>query len=314
MEPLPETRGLERVPQSRPRPRGAPRQAGQGDKPNRPRDRGSVRGACERAAHLHAGGLRPRDRGAGRVSVSRRRSLRRGRSGSRGRDCLSGRRSTRRGALEPVLAGNICSGVASTLSLPLHEDGRLVGGVNMYASTVQAFAGRIEQLAMLVGAAPTTAVSNADLSFSSRIEAAEAPQQMRDRAIIETAVGWVAGVKGIDVEAAAHADRRGSACGDPRGPGRAGACLDLHPARGLNGPTPQRGVGRQTSDHRVFDRRRGEATRAKVGHTSRRGRCIQVGVGRYPNDPAGGRRRLSHCPATNQWAPRDHAGRTRRRG
>jgi len=34
-------------------------------------------------------------------------------------------------------------GVASTLSLPLHEEGRLVGGVNMYASTVQAFAGRI---------------------------------------------------------------------------------------------------------------------------------------------------------------------------
>ena len=95
-------------------------------------------------------------------------------------------------------------GVASTLSLPLHEDGRLVGGVNMYASTVQAFVGRIEQLAILVGAAPTTAVSNADLSFSTRIEAAEAPQRMRDRAIIETAVGWIAGVKGIDVEAAAH--------------------------------------------------------------------------------------------------------------
>jgi GAF domain-containing protein len=96
-------------------------------------------------------------------------------------------------------------GVASTLSLPLlHEDGRLVGGVNMYASTVQAFVGRIEQLAILVGAAPTTAVSNADLSFSTRVEAAAAPQRMRDRAIIETAVGWIAGVKGIDVEAAAH--------------------------------------------------------------------------------------------------------------
>ena len=95
-------------------------------------------------------------------------------------------------------------GVASTLSLPLHEDGRLLGGVNLYASTVQAFVGRIDQLSMLVGAAPTAAVSNADLSFSTRIEAAAAPHRMRDRAIIETAVGWIAADKGIDLEAAAH--------------------------------------------------------------------------------------------------------------
>ena len=95
-------------------------------------------------------------------------------------------------------------GVASTLSLPLHEEGRLVGGVNMYASTVQAFVGRIEQLAILVGAAPAAAVSNADLSFATRIEAAAAPQRIRDRAIIETAVGWIAGYQGIDLEAAAH--------------------------------------------------------------------------------------------------------------
>jgi transcriptional regulator with GAF, ATPase, and Fis domain len=93
-------------------------------------------------------------------------------------------------------------GVASTLSLPLHEGEHLIGGVNMYASTAEAFAGRIDQLAMIVGAAPITAVSNADLSFSTRLEAAATPQRMRDRAIIETAVGWVASERGIDVEAA----------------------------------------------------------------------------------------------------------------
>ena len=95
-------------------------------------------------------------------------------------------------------------GVASTLSLPLHDGGHLIGGVNMYASTAHAFAGRIEQLARIVGAAPITAVSNADLSFSTRLEAAATPQRMRDKAIIETAVGWVAGEQGIDVETASH--------------------------------------------------------------------------------------------------------------
>jgi GAF domain-containing protein len=93
-------------------------------------------------------------------------------------------------------------GVASTLSLPLHHEGQLIGGLNLYASTANAFAGRIEQLATLVSAAPTAAVSNADLSFSTRLEAIATPQRMRDRAIIDTALGWVAADRGIDVEAA----------------------------------------------------------------------------------------------------------------
>jgi len=93
-------------------------------------------------------------------------------------------------------------GVASTLSLPLREGGHLVGGLNLYASTAQAFVGRIDQLAFLVGAVPATAVSNADLSFSTRLEAAAAPERLRDKAITETAVGWIAGDKGISIEAA----------------------------------------------------------------------------------------------------------------
>jgi transcriptional regulator with GAF, ATPase, and Fis domain len=95
-------------------------------------------------------------------------------------------------------------GVASTLSLPLHQGEHLIGGVNMYAATAEAFAGRIDQLAMIVGAAPITAVTNADLSFSTRLEAAATPQRMRDKAIIETAVGWVAGERGIDVDTASR--------------------------------------------------------------------------------------------------------------
>ena len=93
-------------------------------------------------------------------------------------------------------------GVASTLSLPLYDGGEVVGSVNLYASTARAFAGHVEQLAALVGAAPTEAVTNADLSFSTRLEAAQAPKRLQEQRIIETAIGLIAGDKGIDVEAA----------------------------------------------------------------------------------------------------------------
>ena len=200
-------------------------------------------------------------------------------------------------------------GVASTLSLPLHEEGRSVAGFDKSWAAEQAFAGRIEQLAMLVGAAPTTAVSNADLSFSLRIEAAAAPRQMRDRAIIETAVGWVAGVKGIDVEAAAHECVRGGACGDPRGPGRAGACLGLHAARGLNGHTRRERCRQTVDDHLVLDRRRGEATRARSRHTCAAWAMHPSRVGRHPDDPAGRRCRafaFLQRPAGPSRSPSTH--------
>ena len=107
-------------------------------------------------------------------------------------------------------------GVASTLSLPLYGDGSVIGSVNLYASTRDAFSGRIEQIALVVGALPSEGVMNADLSFTTRQEAAAAPQRLRDRHIIETAVGLVAGDKDIDlrrareelVEAAARAGVR----------------------------------------------------------------------------------------------------------
>ncbi len=99
-------------------------------------------------------------------------------------------------------AATAAQGVASTLSLPVHENGELIGSVNLYASTPQAFVGRIDQLAQLVGAAPTTAIRNADLSFSTRLEAAAAPQRLRDQAVIETAFGLIAGDRDIDIESA----------------------------------------------------------------------------------------------------------------
>ena len=94
------------------------------------------------------------------------------------------------------------SGVASSLSLPVYRGDRLVGGANLYASTPDAFAGRHEQLAEVVGASAGEAVTNADLSFSTRLDAAAAPQQMQERIEVETATGLLAARSGTDLDVA----------------------------------------------------------------------------------------------------------------
>ena len=101
-------------------------------------------------------------------------------------------------------------GVGSTLSLPIHEGGEIIGSVNLYGATPDAFDAHVEELAALVGAAPTEAVRNADLSFSTRLEAAAAPQRLHVRRLVETAVGLVAADKGIDLDAA-HEELLGAA-------------------------------------------------------------------------------------------------------
>jgi hypothetical protein len=53
-----------------------------------------------------------------------------------------------------------------------------------------------------MGTSAAEAVSNADLSFSTRLEAAAAPGRLRDRADIDTAVGLVAAMRGCDIDAA----------------------------------------------------------------------------------------------------------------
>jgi GAF domain-containing protein len=94
------------------------------------------------------------------------------------------------------------SGVASSLSLPIYRGDTLVGGANLYGSTADAFTGRHAQLADALGARAAEAVTNADLSFSTRLDAAAAPQQMRDRIEIETATGLLAARSGKDLEVA----------------------------------------------------------------------------------------------------------------
>jgi GAF domain-containing protein len=88
--------------------------------------------------------------------------------------------------------GTAALGVASTLSLPVLSDGVVVGSVNLYAASAQAFAGHHDELARLFGAWAPGAITNADLSFRSRSVAEHAPDKLRGEYHIEVAVGIIA--------------------------------------------------------------------------------------------------------------------------
>jgi GAF domain-containing protein len=92
--------------------------------------------------------------------------------------------------------------VRSTLTLPVTSEGRVVGTVNLYAASRRAFDGHHEQLAEVFGAWAAGAVTNADLSFSTRKEAEVAPQVVREQLTIDRATGIVAADLGVDAEAA----------------------------------------------------------------------------------------------------------------
>lgn len=81
------------------------------------------------------------------------------------------------------------AGVESTLSLPILRDGVVVAGVNMYGSTPDAFDGRHDELAQACGAWSGGAVKNADLDFTTRFQAAEAPDRLRSEHLVDQAVG-----------------------------------------------------------------------------------------------------------------------------
>jgi GAF domain-containing protein len=103
------------------------------------------------------------------------------------------------------------AGIASTLSLPIVRHDRPIGSVNLYASTPNAFDGRHEQLAVACGAWAAGAVTNGDLEFRTRLEAAKAPQRMRDRNAIDLAIGIIAESQGVDVDVASDRLTRAAA-------------------------------------------------------------------------------------------------------
>jgi len=82
------------------------------------------------------------------------------------------------------------------------DEDRVVLGIDLYASTPDAFVDRLEDLARSLGAWRGGAVTNADLAFESRRRAEEAPQRLKERRTVEVAVGLLAARQGLDIDAA----------------------------------------------------------------------------------------------------------------
>ena len=94
-------------------------------------------------------------------------------------------------------------GVRSSLTLPILGGGGLViGTVNLYGSTPDAFEGHIEDLAEALGSSAAKVISNADLSFSTRLAAAEAPQRYADQNDVDIAIGMIAASQDVSAPTA----------------------------------------------------------------------------------------------------------------
>ena len=94
------------------------------------------------------------------------------------------------------------AGIASSLTLPIEANGRVVGSVNLYASTVDAFDGHHEDLNDALETCATGAITNADLAFDTRREAAKGPGRLADQGDIDIALGIIAGSQQVDIATA----------------------------------------------------------------------------------------------------------------
>lgn len=98
-------------------------------------------------------------------------------------------------------------GVHSTLTLPVLDDDTVVSTVNLYGSEADTFTGKHALLADLFGAWAPGATANADLDFTTRLAARQAPTQLRDSATVDVATGILAAMGDTTAdEAAAHLD------------------------------------------------------------------------------------------------------------
>jgi GAF domain-containing protein len=102
-------------------------------------------------------------------------------------------------------------GVQSTLTLPVVTGDRVVGSVTLYGSSGQAFTGHHRELAALFGAWAPGAVTNADLSFTTLLEARRAPQLLKDEVTVHVAVGILVAREGLEVQVAERSLRDASA-------------------------------------------------------------------------------------------------------
>jgi GAF domain-containing protein len=93
-------------------------------------------------------------------------------------------------------------GVRSSLSFPLRSDDRVIGSVNFYATTPNAFPEEEQPLARMFGAWVEDAVRNADLSMSTVQKARQAPGVLHDRDIVDQATGVFAAQHQITMDEA----------------------------------------------------------------------------------------------------------------
>lgn len=103
------------------------------------------------------------------------------------------------------------AGVRSSLSLPILHDEEVIGGVNIYAATPSAFEGHVERLAEVVGVPADRVIRNADLSFSTRLQAVCGPTAVVDTELVEIAVGILMELHGARTDAARERLRRAAA-------------------------------------------------------------------------------------------------------
>ena len=93
--------------------------------------------------------------------------------------------------------GTAAAAVASTLTLPIVVEEKVVGSVNLYASSRDAFDGKHTQVAETLGAWPEGAIVNADLGFTTRRAAEDAPAQLFEATRIQIAVGILASLQDV---------------------------------------------------------------------------------------------------------------------
>lgn len=82
--------------------------------------------------------------------------------------------------------------VASTLTLPVITDGSVTSTINLYAAAAHSFDGFHEDIARIFDAWAPGAVTNADLTFSTRRIAEEAPRRLREDLTVVAAAGILA--------------------------------------------------------------------------------------------------------------------------
>ena len=117
--------------------------------------------------------------------------------------------------------------IVSTLTLPIVKDGRIAGAVNLYGASRQAFTGHHEALAEIFGAWAPGAVTNADLSFSTRRDAEEAPRTPAERVDRRSGRAHRRRVRGRPPDRRALPDPRGRPAGRHQ---RGAACRGRDPA------------------------------------------------------------------------------------